>query len=246
VRVEIVPQPTVHDVLEKHLATVVYQPIVDLATLRVFAYETLVRCEGFASPVNLIEAAAKVNMTGRLGRRIRELALAGCPDHGLFVNIDPTEFDEGWLVRPDDPIFIHDHSVHLEITEGVPLSHYRHCHGVLHEVRRRGAKVAVDDLGAGFSNLKYIADLEPEIVKLDRGLVENLHKNPRMQVLVETMVTMCERLGAKVIAEGIETAEELKAAADAGVHYGQGYLIARPHPIPPKIDATALLKIVQA
>lgn len=242
---ENVPAPSVHEVLDKRLLTVVFQPIVDLATLRVFAHETLLRCVGYASPVNLVEAAAKQHLTGRLGRTIRELALAGCPDHGLFLNVDPTEFDEGWLVRPDDPIFTHEHGVHLEITEGVPLSHYRHCHGVLHEIRRRGAKVAVDDLGAGYSNLKYIADLEPEIVKLDRGLVENLHKNPRMQVLVETMVSMCERLGAKVIAEGIETREELKAVADAGVHYGQGFLIARPHAIPPKINAAELLEIVQ-
>ena len=237
--------PSVLDVLDNHRISVVFQPIVDLATLRVFAYETLLRCAGYASPVNLVEAAAKERLTGRLGRQIRELALAGCPDFPLFLNIDPSEFDEGWLVRPDDPIFVHEHAIHLEITEGVPLSHYRHCHGVLHEIRGRGAKVAVDDLGAGYSNLKYIADLKPDIVKLDRGLVENLHQNQRMQVLVETIVAMCERLGAKVIAEGIETTDELKAVADAGVHYGQGFLIARPHAVPPKIDAAALLKVVQ-
>lgn len=237
--------PSVRDVLDNRRITVVFQPIVDLATLRVFAYETLLRCAGYASPVNLVEAAAKEHLTGRLGRMVRELALAGCPDHPLFLNIDPTEFDEGWLVRPDDPIFTHEHTIHLEITEGVPLSHYRHCHGVLQEIRRRGTKVAVDDLGAGYSNLKYIADLSPDIVKLDRGLVENLHQNPRMQVLVETIVAMCERLGAKVIAEGVETNEELKAVSDAGVHYVQGFLIARPHAVPPKIDAVGLLKIVQ-
>ena len=241
---ENVPPPDVQDVLENHRLSVVYQPIVDLTTLRVYAYETLLRCPGYASPVNLVEAAAKEGMTGRLGRAIRELALAGCPDHALFVNIDPTEFDEGWLVRPDDPIFNHEHTVHLEITEGVPLSHYRHCHGVLHEIRRRGAKVAVDDLGAGYSNLKYIADLVPDIVKLDRGLVQDLQSNARMQVLVETLVAMCERLGAKVIAEGIETPDELRAVAAAGVHYGQGFLIARPAAEPPKIDAPYLLSII--
>jgi EAL domain-containing protein (putative c-di-GMP-specific phosphodiesterase class I) len=234
------------DVLENRRLTVVYQPIVDLATLRVFAYETLLRCQGYASPMNLVDAAAKEHLTGRLGRQVRERAIAGCPDHPLFLNIDPTEFDEGWLVRPDDPIFTHEHTIHLEITEGVPLSHYRHCHGVLHEIRRRGAKVAVDDLGAGYSNLKYIADLEPEIVKIDRGLVENLQKNPRMVVLVETIVAMCERLGAKVIAEGIETTDELRAVSEAGVHYVQGFLIARPDATPPKIDAGELLKIVQS
>ena len=241
---ETAPTPGVLDVIANRKMHVVFQPIVDMATLRVFAYETLLRCPGYPSPVNLVEAAAKEKLTGRLGRLVRELASENCPDFPLFLNIDPTEFDEGFLVRPDDPIFTHDHTVHLEITEGVPLSHYRHCHGVLHEIRGRGAKVAVDDLGAGYSNLKYIADLNPDIVKLDRGLIENLHKNPRMQILVETMVAMCERLGAKVIAEGIETKEELKAVAAAGVHYGQGYFIARPARELPKIDAAALLAIV--
>lgn len=242
---EIVQPPSVQDVLEHGRITVVFQPIVDLTTLRVFAYETLLRCQGYPSPINLVEAAAKERLTGRLGRQIRELALQNCPDFPLFLNIDPTEFDEGWLVRPDDPIFVHEHPIHLEITEGVPLSHYRHCHGVLHEIRRRGAKVAVDDLGAGYSNLKYIADLEPDVVKLDRGLVQDLQRNPRMQVLVETLVRMCERLGAKVIAEGIETTEELRAVAAAGVHFGQGFLIARPHAVPPRIDAAHLLSVVK-
>ena len=68
---------------------------------------------------------------GRVGRTIRELAADNCPDAPLFLNIHPNELDEGWLVRPDDPIFAHEHAVYLEITESVPLTHFRFCHGVL-------------------------------------------------------------------------------------------------------------------
>ncbi len=88
--------------------------------------------------------------------------------------------------------------------------------------------LVVDDLGAGYSNLKSIADLEPKVVKIDRGIVEGLKKGSRQQKLVRAIVRLCEDLGAEVVAEGIETAEELGAVREAGVHLVQGYLFARP------------------
>ena len=162
------------------------------------------------------------------------MAVHDCPGLNLFVNIHPDEFNEGWLVRPDDPIFSHDELVFMEITESVPLSHYRFCHSVLRELRSRGAKLAVDDLGAGYSNLKYIADLEPEVVKLDRELVAGLRIGSRQHTLVRSIVGMCEAQNALVVAEGIETADELRAVIDAGAHYVQGFYLARPAFPPPK------------
>ncbi len=224
---------TVREALDSKRINVVYQPVVDLETLDVFAYETLVRCKEFASPPALIGAAVAEGLIGELGRRIRELAVEQCPDHPLFLNIDPNEFDHGWLVRTDDPIFEHSHDVHLEITESVPLSHHRHCNGVLREIRGRGVRLAVDDLGAGYSNLRYIADLSPEVVKLDRELVRNLQEDKRLQTLVGAIVALCDRLGARVVAEGIETLDELEASTQAGVHFAQGYFLARPaNPLP--------------
>jgi EAL domain-containing protein (putative c-di-GMP-specific phosphodiesterase class I) len=100
---------------------------------------------------------------------------------------------------------------------------------VLREVcGRTGAHLVIDDLGAGYSNLKLIADLEPKVVKLDRALVQDLHRKPRQQKLVSIVVHLCNELGAAVVAEGIETLDEFHAVCDSGAEYGQGYLFARP------------------
>jgi EAL domain-containing protein (putative c-di-GMP-specific phosphodiesterase class I) len=186
--------------------------------------------------VALFDEAIEKRCCGALGRVIRELATEGCPDYPLFLNLHPHEFDEGWLVRPDDPIFEHSQAVYLEITESVPLSHFTLCHSVLAELRHKGALLAVDDLGAGFSNLKYIADLAPEVVKLDRDLVTGIDRIQRQHRLVTALVRLCTELGAKVVAEGIETAEEARAVADTGAHYGQGYYYARPDFPPPGLQ----------
>jgi len=209
---------------------VVLQPLVDLRTRAVFAYEALVRptTDDFEGPVPMFAAAVESDCCGELGRAIRELAVANCPNHPLFLNIHPTELNERWLVQPDDPIFQHSEDVYLEITESVPLTHFRLCQSILREIRGKGIYLVVDDLGAGYSNLKYIADLSPRVVKLDRELIAGLTRASRLHRLVSSIVLLCEDLGASVVAEGIETAEELYAARDAGVHYGQGYLLARP------------------
>jgi EAL domain-containing protein (putative c-di-GMP-specific phosphodiesterase class I) len=182
--------------------------------------------------------ALKSRHLGALGRVVRELTIEHAPAHPLFVNIHPNEFDEGWLVQPNDPVFCHDHGVYLEITESVPLSHFAMCQNVLSEMRSRGAFLAVDDLGAGYSNLKYIADLAPEIVKLDRQLIVNLRTGTRQHLLVRAIVRMCEELGTKVVAEGIETEAEARAVIETGAHYGQGYFFAKPA-FPPPAPSTA-------
>ena len=160
---------------------------------------------------------------------IREIAVPLCTGTAVFVNLHPNELDDRWLVRPDDPIFSHDHDIYLEITESAPLTHFNLCVSVLREVcARTGAHLVIDDLGAGYSNLKLIADLQPKVVKLDRVLVQELHLKPRQQKLVAMVVRLCEELGAKVVAEGIELREELSAVKDSGAHFGQGYLLGRP------------------
>jgi EAL domain-containing protein (putative c-di-GMP-specific phosphodiesterase class I) len=217
---------------------VAFQPIVDLQRREVFGYEALARCRSttFNNALGLIREALTNNCMGELGRDLRAMAARTCPRTALFLNIHPAEFNDGWLVRPDDAMFFHDERVYLEITESVPLSHFQHCHGVLREIRGRGISLAVDDLGAGYSNLKYIADLAPEVVKLDRQLIANLRAESRLQKLVTSLVKLCDSLDAKVVAEGIETAEEMSAVVDTGAHYGQGYLFARPSYPAPAVD----------
>ena len=209
---------------------VAMQPIVDVHTKKLFAYEALLRAKSktFDGPLAILRGAIEQHCLGELGRALRQMALDAAPKTNLFLNIHPNEFDEGWLVRTDDPIFSHDSDVFLEITESVPLSHFRLCHSVLKELRGRGAFLVVDDLGAGYSNLKYIADLHPEVVKLDRDLIMNIDKQPRLQALIRALSRLCVDMGAKVVAEGVETIGELSACIDAGVHYVQGYLLARP------------------
>jgi EAL domain-containing protein (putative c-di-GMP-specific phosphodiesterase class I) len=216
--------------------SVVFQPIVDLTDGSVFAYEALVRCKlpRFGDPSALIEYAANERCVGRLGRMIREIAVPLCSGVPVFLNVHPQELTEGWLVRPDDPMFLHDHEVYVEVTESVPLTHFQLCLSVLSELRSRGGvHLVVDDLGAGYSNLKRIADLEPAVVKVDRQLVVGIERNGRQRRLVQGVVRLCRDLGARVVVEGIETVPELDAVRDTGAHYAQGYLLAMPgFPLP--------------
>ena len=215
---------------------VVFQPIVDLSNGVTFAHEALTRCKWpeFKNPVTLFAQAQVERCCGSLGRKVREVAFARCTDAPLFVNLHPHELDEAWLVRPDDPLFFHDRPVYLEITESAAFSYFTLCVNVLKDIcSRSGAFLVVDDFGAGHSNLKRIIDLEPHVVKLDLALIRGIDKSKRQQILVRQVVSLCKELGARVVAEGIETEDELLAVIDSGAHYGQGYLFARPaFPIP--------------
>jgi EAL domain-containing protein (putative c-di-GMP-specific phosphodiesterase class I) len=228
----------IRKLLEERNVTVVFQPLVDLRTRAIFAYEALVRTKSsdFDGPPSLFKAAVEEKCTGELGRLIREVAIETCGMHPLFLNIQPNELNERFLVQTDDPIFQHERDIYLEITESVPLSHFRLCQSILREVRGRGVYLVVDDLGAGYSNLKYIVDLHPKVVKLDRELISGLVKDSRLHRLVRNIVVLCKDLEALVVAEGIETAEELEAVVDTGAHFGQGYLLARPAFPPPKAE----------
>lgn len=220
----------VHDMVDGGDVGIAFQPIVEVHRRRLHAYEALARrkTDHFASTPEMFEAAVQAGRVAELGRLHRDQAVRTCPGHHLFINIDPHEFDYGWLVRPDDPIFRHRYPVTIEITESVPIKYFSQCHSVLAEIRRKGISLAIDDLGAGFSNLKYIADLRPEIVKLDRELIIGCAPGNRPFKLLCSIVNLCKEMNAKTIAEGIETTTEFHAAIDAGVDYAQGYLLGRP------------------
>jgi EAL domain-containing protein (putative c-di-GMP-specific phosphodiesterase class I) len=180
--------------------------------------------------------AVEQNACGRLGRLIREVAFQTCGDVPLFVNLHPEELNSRWLVRPDDPLCFHAAPVYLEITESAAFTHFDLCLSVLRELcRRTGALLVVDDFGAGHSNLERVVNLEPSIVKLDLALTRGIHALPRKRAVVRHVVNLCNELGAKVVAEGIETLDELSCVRDLGVDYAQGYLLARPAAPPPKV-----------
>ncbi|MFK7986469.1 MAG: EAL domain-containing protein [Sandaracinaceae bacterium] len=210
---------------------VAFQPIVDLKKKRTYAAEMLVRCrsEPFRDPAFLFEQAELQRATGRLGRLIREVGVERAPDLPLFLNLHPHELSERWVVRTDDPMNYIERGIYLEITESAALDYYDLCRGALAELcSRLGAKLVVDDFGAGQSNLLRIAELRPAVVKLDRSLVADSDRSSTKQTILKHTVALCRDLGAKVVAEGIEREDELRCLIDLDVDYGQGYLLARP------------------
>jgi EAL domain-containing protein (putative c-di-GMP-specific phosphodiesterase class I) len=214
----------------------VFQPIVRLEDGQRFGYEVLVRGpEDGLSPTGLFAQAAALRSAGKLGRMVREVAVSLCRGTPLFINVHPGELEDRWIARSDDPIFAHDDDLYLEISESVPVTHTDLCETVLRAAcKHTGVYLVVDDFGAGYSNVQLIADLEPKFVKLDRKIVAGVDSSTRKHQLVSSIVRLCHEMGAEVVAEGIETAEELAALQDAGAQYGQGYLLARPSfPAPP-------------
>lgn len=215
---------------------VVFQPIVSLSDGKLFANEALVRCrwEEYRNPPALFEAAVEQQAIGRLGRSIREVTFERCGTTPVFVNVHPDELSSRWLVRPDDPLNLHEHPIYLEVTESATFQYYELCMGVLKEIcARTGSRLVIDDLGAGYSNLKRVLDLEPAVVKLDLALIRGIDRSKRQQTLARHLVQLFNELGSTVVGEGIETLDELKALRDTGAEYGQGYLLARPaFPIP--------------
>lgn len=220
----------IETILERRELEVVFQPIFDVRAGNAFGYESLSRSPTkiFGGPLELFSTAAASGHVGKLGRLQREISIREGPPGPLFLNVHPAEFDHPLLIQPDDPIFRHHSDVYLEITESAPLRYFEQCSHVLSELRKKGVRLAIDDFGAGFSNVKYISDLVPDIVKLDRDLIAGVREGSRQFRLFSSVVRLCKEMGAKVVAEGIETTPELVVAVRAEVDFCQGYLLGTP------------------
>jgi EAL domain-containing protein (putative c-di-GMP-specific phosphodiesterase class I) len=103
--------------------------------------------------------------------------------------------------------------------------------GVLRELRKEGFRIAVDDLGSGYSNLSALAEIRPEFLKFDHLFTKDIHRNRIKQDLLGAILSFAMKLDTQVIAEGIESTEDLQALRRLGVQLGQGFLLARPGPI---------------
>ncbi len=136
----------------------------------------------------------------------------------------------------------------LEITENEPASEEAGFQAMLEGLRRRGARLAVDDAGAGYAGLRQLMVLRPDVIKLDRGLIDGVSDDPAKLALVEAFVRFARRVHAEVCAEGIESLEDLRTLADADVSYGQGYVLARPAPpwAEPLPDAKQFLRQISS
>jgi len=213
---------------------VAYQPIVSWSSQEVFAYEALVRNEEVTlrSPPDLFAAAERLGRLQELGRTIRDRVARTVDELPttklLFVNVHAMELDDESLFAPDAPLSRHADRVVLEITERAPIERIRDVGGRVAQLRGLGYRIAVDDLGAGYAGLASFAHLEPEVVKVDMSLIRGLDRSPMKQKLLGSIVRLCQDLGIRMIAEGIETEEERDALVRLGGDLCQGYLFARP------------------
>ena len=210
-----------------------FQPIVDVARRRVYAYEALIRTE----EPSMARADVMVATAERLGRicdlgKVSRAAVAKAAekipeDVLIFVNIHGLELQDEALFDGNAPLARFAGRVVLEITERIGLDPTLGPARVA-MLRKLGYRIAVDDLGAGYSALGALASLEPEIVKLDMSLIRDLDQSTTKRRVVGAIATLVKELGGTVIAEGVETKGERRAVLDAGVDLLQGYLYARP------------------
>lgn len=217
-------------------AFMAFQPIVSWSKKTLFAHEALLRSREAAlpHPGAMLDAAERLGRVHDLGRRVRAMAVEPlaqlADDISLFVNLHPADLADEQLFDPRAPLSVVAKRVVLEITERAPLDELGDVRARVEKLRALGFRIAIDDLGAGYAGLTSFALLEPDVVKLDMGLVRDLHLSTTKQTLVRTMIAMSGELGITVTGEGIETAEERDALANAGCDLMQGYLFARPGP----------------
>ncbi|MFI5957190.1 EAL domain-containing protein [Cryptosporangium sp. NPDC051539] len=211
---------------------VVYaQPILDLVSGTLSGYEALARFRQFpaATPDDWFAAAHR----GGVGAQLEAFAVAEAlrlgagrpPGTVLSVNVSPSVLGTPELeaVLPADLT-----GLQFEVTEHELADDSAALHEALDRLRRRGARIAVDDVGAGYAGFRRLVEVTPDVLKLDRALVTGVSREPRKAAMVEAIVQFGARTGARVCAEGLETVEDLAVVTDLAVGLGQGWVIGRP------------------
>ena len=222
--------------------TMVFQPWVDLATGRIASYEALAR---FADPAQRppnvwFEQARRCGLGPELEALAvaRALECAPAPDGALVsVNLSPAA-----LMSPAvHAVLPHDLGrLVIEITEHEEIVASGAFQATLSDLRSRGARIALDDAGAGYAGLEQLMRLRPDVIKLDRGLISDVPGDPAALALLQALVGFARRIEATVCAEGIESADQLVALGDLDITYGQGYALARPAQGWPQVPAEVL------
>lgn len=210
---------------------VALQPIVELATDSVYGYEALARFREGGSPREWFLAAERVGLGPELEaaavRNALELLPRLAPGTTLAVNVSATAL----MVSPEILAMFTPavgERLVLEITEHERVPDPVSVRERLAAVRAAGVRVAVDDAGSGFAGLEHILMLGPEVLKLDRALVDGIAADTARQAMCEAMVSFCRRTDAMIVAEGVEEAADLVALRGLGVTHAQGYLLGRP------------------
>ncbi len=227
-------------ILEHRQITSLFQPIFDLRTGSILAWEALSRGPKetpFHSPLDLFTYAENNGQLFALEQICRAQAIASVgplsATQSLFLNIHPRtiadpDFTPGTTRELLAAAGIKSEQITFEITERHAIDNVDLLQKTLDHYRSQGFRVAVDDAGAGHSGLTTIAVLRPDFIKIDMSLVRDVDKDPVRRALMETMVIFAEKIGSRIIAEGIERKGEAMVLMDIGVHYGQGYFLGRP------------------
>ncbi|WP_091122486.1 bifunctional diguanylate cyclase/phosphodiesterase [Nocardioides terrae] len=219
--------PASYEAASLNAMRVVYQPIKDLRTGAVVGAEALSRFEG-QNPRAVFDRAERDGTAAALEAAAIAKAISGWSGEGfLSVNVGLSSLASPAVqaALPDDLS-----SLVLEITEGEVLDFGAEIAQALDGARARGARIAIDDFGAGFSNMHRVARMRPDLVKIDMSLIRGIDADETLQAVVSGCLLYQNMTGTRVVAEGIETEEELRCLIDLGVVLGQGYLLGRPAP----------------
>jgi EAL domain-containing protein (putative c-di-GMP-specific phosphodiesterase class I) len=222
----------IRSIIDRRAFRTVFQPIVELASGDVVAYEALTRFGGNAGPELVFGQAAAVGLGVELEAATLGASLAAAEvlpaDLWLNFNVSPD------LVISPEPLRSIVRSTQrqlvLEVTEHTAIADYAALRTAVADLER-DVQLAVDDAGAGFASLRHILELRPGFVKLDRGLIGGLEADEARQAMIAGMRHFAQVTGCRLIAEGVETEAELRILRDLDVHLGQGYLLGRPGPI---------------
>lgn len=213
-----------------------FQPIVHGSGRGLYGYEALVRSahSPLARPEEILKAAEQLGRLGELGQAIHARvarAARGAPEGAaILVNLHPWDLRSESLLAPGSPLADIADRVVLEITERASLENVSELRPRIDALRRQGFRIAVDDLGAGYAGLTCVADLAPDIVKIDMSLVRGVDGDPTRRRLVRAITDLSAELGIRTVAEGVETVAERDVLAEMGCDLMQGFLFARPAP----------------
>lgn len=234
-----------HAVIQQRNLKVHFQPIVHIQTRQIYGYEGLIRGPVntvLHSPTRLFEAATRAGRLADLDllcrqaviKRFAQLALPG----RLFINVDPyslvhEHFREGQTMEFIEQAGLNPSQLIIELTETHPVEDVQLRKQAMVHYRQMGFRVALDDLGAGYSGLKLWSEIRPDIVKIDRHFIQGVDQDRTKQQFVSTILKTATALGCRVITEGVETVNEYATLRKIGVEMMQGYYFSRPVEVPP-------------
>jgi EAL domain-containing protein (putative c-di-GMP-specific phosphodiesterase class I) len=227
----------IREVLDAGGPAIVFQPIVELVTGKPVGAEALARFPGrpYRPPNEWFADAAEVGLgveleLSAIRGALAELDRLPCGAY-LSLNAAPSTVTSAVLHAMLGVVGVAGRVV-LELTEHVGVEDYSELTEALHGLRAMGVRLAVDDAGSGFSSLQHILNLRPDIIKLDRALVEGIDTDPARRALAGSLLAFGAEIGAQVVAEGIENQREQTVLRRLGVRYGQGFHLGRPAPLP--------------